>query len=65
MTPKWPEWMQVNAMDANPFEPGGLYVAGTRYKSDDFHPYLYKTDRLGEDLDEDHRRASPRASSPA
>src|SRR5262249_37181243 len=24
-------------------EKGGLYVAATRYKSDDFHPYLYRT----------------------
>ncbi|MFP3938758.1 MAG: WD40/YVTN/BNR-like repeat-containing protein [Thermoanaerobaculia bacterium] len=48
VTPDWPEWMQVNAMDAHPFEPGGLYVAGTRYKSDDFTPYLYKTTDWGE-----------------
>jgi photosystem II stability/assembly factor-like uncharacterized protein len=48
VTPKWPEWMQVNAMDAHPFEPGGLYVAGTRYKSDDFQPYLYRTTDWGE-----------------
>ncbi|HEX6198645.1 MAG TPA: glycosyl hydrolase, partial [Thermoanaerobaculia bacterium] len=47
-TPDWPEWMQVNAMDAHPFEPGGLYVAGTRYKSDDFQPYLYRTTDWGE-----------------
>jgi hypothetical protein len=39
--------MQVNAMDAHPFEPGGLYLAGTRYKSDDFRPYLYRTTDWG------------------
>ncbi len=38
-----PEWMQINSIEAHPTEPGGLYVAGTRYKSDDFSPYLYKT----------------------
>lgn len=42
-----PEWMQINDMVVNPFEPGGLYVAGTRYKSDDFTPYLYKTSDYG------------------
>ena len=38
-----PEWMQINCVEAHPSEPGGLYVAGTRYKLDDFKPYLYKT----------------------
>ncbi len=49
VTPKknFPEWMQVNSIEANPFEKGGLYVAGTRYKSDDFTPYLYKTTDYG------------------
>ena len=31
-----PEWIQVNDIVAHPFEPGGLYVAATMYKSDDF-----------------------------
>jgi len=43
VTGPWPEWMQVNSIDPHPFEKGGLYVAGTRYKSDDFEPYLYVT----------------------
>ncbi len=47
VTPKWPEWMQVNSVEASPFEAGALYVAGTRYKLDDFHPYLYKTSDYG------------------
>lgn len=38
-----PEWIQINSIDEHPFVKGGLYVAGTRYKSDDFAPYLYKT----------------------
>ncbi len=38
-----PEWAQINSIEANPFEPGGLYVAATRYKLDDFHPYILKT----------------------
>ncbi len=44
VTPKkLPEWAQVNSIEAHPVEPGGLYVAATRYKSDDFTPYLFKT----------------------
>lgn len=43
-----PEWMQINSIEAHPFEPGGLYAAGTRYKSDDFTPYLYVTRNYGE-----------------
>ncbi|NNF05705.1 MAG: glycosyl hydrolase, partial [Candidatus Eisenbacteria bacterium] len=42
-----PEWMQINSIEIHPTEPGGLYVAGTRYKSDDFAPYLYKTTNYG------------------
>ncbi|MEM8933893.1 MAG: glycosyl hydrolase, partial [Acidobacteriota bacterium] len=45
--PTLPEWTQINGIDAHPTEPGGLYVAGTRYKLDDFRPYLYKTTDYG------------------
>ncbi len=38
-----PEWAQINSVDAHPSEPGGLYLAATRYKLDDFTPYLFKT----------------------
>lgn len=38
-----PEWMMINDLVAHPFEPGGAYMAGTRYKLDDFRPYLYRT----------------------
>ncbi len=41
--PDLPEWTQINSMEAHPTEKGGLYLAGTRYKLDDFQPYLYKT----------------------
>ena len=43
-----PEWMQINSIEPHPTEPGGLYVAGTRYKLDDFKPYLYRTLDYGE-----------------
>ena len=57
--PGMPEWMLINSIEAHPFEAGGLYVAGTRYKSDDFRPYLYRTtdgERAG--------RRSPTGSPP-
>lgn len=42
-----PEWIMVNEIDASPFDKGTAYVAATMYKSDDFHPYLYKTNDYG------------------
>jgi len=38
-----PEEIQINSLEIHPFEPGGLYMAATAYKSDDFKPYLYRT----------------------
>ena len=49
VTPKgMPEWMQINSIEIDPFNKGGLYFAGTRYKSDDFNPYLYHTNDYGQ-----------------
>lgn len=45
--PDLPEWAQINSVEAHPTEKGGLYVAATRYKLDDFKPYLYKTTDYG------------------
>lgn len=42
-----PEWIQINSIETHPFEKGGLYVAATMYKWDDFRPYLYKTADYG------------------
>jgi photosystem II stability/assembly factor-like uncharacterized protein len=39
--------IQVNSIEAHPFEAGGLYLAATAYKSDDFRPYLYRTTDYG------------------
>ena len=46
--PEMPEWAQINSIEAHPTEAGGLYVAATRYKLDDFKPYLFKTTDYGE-----------------
>ncbi|MEM7786600.1 MAG: glycosyl hydrolase [Bacteroidota bacterium] len=37
----------INSVEADPRRPGGLYVAATRYKVDDFRPYLLHTDDFG------------------
>ena len=48
VTPKnMPEWMMINSIDPSPFDPGTCYVAGTKYKTGDFKPYLYRTENYG------------------
>ena len=48
VTPKgMPEWIQINTIEASPFDAGTAYVAATAYKLDDFHPYLFKTTDFG------------------
>jgi photosystem II stability/assembly factor-like uncharacterized protein/DNA-binding FrmR family transcriptional regulator len=42
-----PKEIQINAIDAHPFEAGGAYLAATAYKSDDFRPYLFRTTDYG------------------
>jgi len=42
-----PEWTMINSLDADPFNAGGLYVAATSYKNDDYRPYLYRTKDYG------------------
>ena len=45
--PNLPEWTQINCIEADPHNPAGAYVAGTRYKLDDFRPYLLRTKDFG------------------
>jgi photosystem II stability/assembly factor-like uncharacterized protein len=48
VTPKgMPDWIQVNAIEASPHDRAAAYVAATRYKFDDFRPYLFKTSDYG------------------
>ena len=42
-----PEWMMINSIEPSAFNPGTCYVAGTKYKTGDFAPYLYKTTDYG------------------
>ncbi len=43
-----PEWTMISGVEPSPFDPGTAYVAGTRYKLDDYRPYLYVTRDYGE-----------------
>jgi hypothetical protein len=42
-----PEWIQVNSIEASPFDAGTAYFAATLYKFDDNRPFLYKTTDYG------------------
>ncbi|TRZ81877.1 MAG: glycosyl hydrolase [Sediminibacterium sp.] len=49
VTPKdIPQWMMWNRVEIDPIRKGTAYFAGTRYKLDDFAPYLYLTHDYGE-----------------
>ncbi|MEA2512219.1 MAG: hypothetical protein QOJ59_1706 [Thermomicrobiales bacterium] len=42
-----PEWTMISGIELSPFDPATAYVAGTRYKLDDYQPYLYVTRDYG------------------
>ena len=39
--------MMWNCMEADPFKKGAAYIVGTKYKMDDFKPYIFKTEDYG------------------
>lgn len=45
--PDLPEWALISIIEPSPHDPAVAYVAATRYKSDDFSPYLYRTRDYG------------------
>ena len=48
VTPKkMPEWMMINCIEIDPFTKGGAYIVGTKYKTGDYKPYIYKTENYG------------------
>jgi len=48
VTPKdIPEWALMSIIEPSPHDPATAYAAATRYKLDDFRPYLYKTNDYG------------------
>ena len=42
-----PEWGQVNMLELSAFSPGRAFLAVTRYKMDDFRPYIFRTEDFG------------------
>lgn len=42
-----PEWSLVSMLEPSPHDPATCYMATTRYKLDDYSPYLYKTTDYG------------------
>jgi photosystem II stability/assembly factor-like uncharacterized protein len=46
--PDLPKWTMISGIEPSPFDAGTAYVAATRYKLDDYRPYLYVTRDYGE-----------------
>jgi photosystem II stability/assembly factor-like uncharacterized protein len=46
--PDLPEWTLISTIEPSPFDADTAYVAATRYKLDDYRPYLYVTRDAGE-----------------
>ena len=48
VTPKGiPDYIRINCIAASPFDPGTAYLAATMYLTDDFRPFLYRTNDFG------------------
>ena len=45
--PDLPEWTTVTCIEPSPHDPATAYMAATRYKLDDFRPFLFKTSDYG------------------
>ena len=45
--PTLPKWTKISIIEASHFAPGAAYVAANGEKSDDFHPYIFKTSDYG------------------
>ncbi len=57
--PGVPDWSLISRVAASPHDPATAYVAATRYKLDDYDPYLYVTRDYGKTW-HDLGRALPR-----
>lgn len=42
-----PNWMMINSVEPSVYDEATCYIAGTKYKTGDFAPYLYKTSDFG------------------
>src|SRR5205807_7758368 len=45
--PDLPEWALISIIEPSPHDAATAYLAATRYKLQDRHPYLYKTSDYG------------------
>ena len=45
--PEAGKWMMWNCVETDPFQKGTAYFVGTKYKLDDFAPYIFKTEDYG------------------
>jgi photosystem II stability/assembly factor-like uncharacterized protein len=45
--PGLPEWTLISIIEPSPHDASSAYLAATRYKLDDFAPYLFKTNDYG------------------
>ena len=45
--PDMQEWTMVTGIELSPFDEGTAYLCGTRYKTDDYRPYLWTTRDYG------------------
>jgi DNA-binding FrmR family transcriptional regulator len=45
--PDLPEWALVSIIEPSPHEAGTAYLAATRYKLDDYRPYIFRTNDYG------------------
>jgi len=45
--PTLPEWAMISTIEPSPHTASTAYLAATRYKTDDFEPYLYRTTDFG------------------
>jgi len=41
------KWMMWNSVETDPFKKGKAYFVGTKYKDDDYTPYIFKTEDYG------------------
>ena len=41
------KWMMWNCIEVSPYKKGAAWIVGTRYKSDDYKPYIYYTEDYG------------------
>lgn len=52
ITPRrMPDWGQVNSLELSAHGAGRAFLAATRYRLDDFRPYIFRTDDFGESWD--------------